>query len=153
MLSNSCPAPDFSYEVCVPCESPVGYLAINVVLSLMIIGLFSVLLLFLFTCYKAYDVVCKRERYNDAQEIREDAVDGKRSDLSKTYSSIPEVYMTQTYVYAPSLPQSFKESNEDQDAIDTMLDTLVNSSTSNSMNEQRRKTSMHLLDAVSVFQG
>ena len=150
MLSNSCPAPDFSYEVCVPCESPVGYLAINVVLSCMIIGLFSVLLLFLFTCYNAYDVVCKRERYNNAQEISEDAVDGKTSDLSETYSSIPEEYMTQTYVYPPILPQSFRDSIEDQDAIDTMLDTLVNSSTLNSMNERRRNTSMHFLEAVYV---
>ena len=152
MLSNSCPAPDFSYEVCVPCESPVGYLAINDVLYLMIIGLFSVLLLFLFTCYKAYDVVCKRERCNDAQEISEDAVDGKRSDLSETYSSIPEEYLTQTYVYPPFIPQSFTASNEDQDAIDTMLDILVNSSTSNIMNKRCRNTSMHFLEAVYVFQ-
>ena len=153
MLTNSCPAPDFSYEVCASRKPPDGFCPINGILCFIIIGWFSVLLLFLFTCYKAYEVVCKRERYNDAQEINEDALDGKRSELSETYSSIPEEYLTQTYVYPPSLPQSFNDSNEDQDAIDTMLETLVNSSTSNTMSERRRKTSMHLLDAVSAFQG
>ena len=132
------------------------YPALEVVVSSLLVGWFSVVALVVFTWVKAHEVVNNREHLNRLPEIDIKDPENTGNEFATLYSTIPNEYMVQ-HVVTPPLSRSSIcssiEQIEDQEAIDTVMEVMVNPSISRKGSNESRKSSLHLEDAISIIQG
>ena len=130
--------------------------SLEVFMSVLFVGWFSVISILVFTCIEAHNVLRNTGNQNVTNDFSEDVLEDAKHELDEAYSTIPEEYIAQAAelpLHSSSSIGSSVETAEEQEAINLMLEAMVNSSTPNSERQSCKKTSKHLQKAMSIIQG